>query len=88
MMQAMKSRSKHRLLGAALMVLSLLGPVLGPANVARADSDLKNDARLEGYGGKTVALDSGPAVTYLVLFGLGVVGLSVMFKDAKRSHLD
>lgn len=86
----MKSRLKRRLIGSCLTLCSLVGPVLGTPGIARADdtSDLKNDARLEGFPGKTVALDAGSATSYLLLFALGVVGLSVLFKSAKRSHLD
>lgn len=80
---------RRRLLGAVLTLGALVGPVLGPPSMARADeNELKNDVRLEGYEGKKPVLDGGAATSYLLLFALGVVGLAVMFKDAKRSHLD
>lgn len=62
---------------------------MGVANPARAaDSDLKNDARMEGYKGRPMALDAGVAPYYLLFGALAILGASVMFKDAKRSHLD
>jgi hypothetical protein len=88
MMRYMKLRPKPRLIGMCLTLCSLIGPMLATPGVARADDDLKNDARLEGYEGKTVVLDAGSAPSYLLLFALGVLCLSVMFKSAKRSHLD
>jgi hypothetical protein len=56
---------------------------------AKADDNSKSyDGRLDDYG-KPVTLDNGgTALTYFIWVGLGVVGLIVMFKDAKRSHLD
>jgi hypothetical protein len=47
------------------------------------------EGRLEGYT-QTVRLEnSGSTAPYwLLLIGLGVVALIVLFKDAKRTHLD
>ena len=46
------------------------------------------DARLQGYA-QSVQLESGStALTWLLLIVLGVLCLGVLFKDAKRSHLD
>jgi hypothetical protein len=56
---------------------------------ALADDQPKYDGRLDDYGKeRNVTLDSGAALSYFVWIGLGLVGLLVMFKDAKRSHLD
>jgi len=83
-----KGRVKRRLITAWLMALSVLAPVLGGASVARADDDAKShDARLEGYSGKPVFdADAGVGTYYLLIALLMVLGLSVLFKDAKRSH--
>jgi glucose dehydrogenase len=48
--------------------------------------DLVNDARLEGYGGGKGILDVGGATYYLLTGALGVLAVSVMFKDAKRAN--
>ncbi|HWE04636.1 MAG TPA: hypothetical protein VG326_19680 [Tepidisphaeraceae bacterium] len=84
----MKSRigAKTRFLAAALSLGSVVFPVIGAGAAARAD-DLKNDARLEGYH-ERVILDAGGAQYYMLFGLLGIIGISVMFKDAKRSHLD
>ena len=46
------------------------------------------DARFESYA-KNVTLDPGSvALTWFLLVVLGIVCLAVMFKDARRTHLD
>ena len=46
------------------------------------------DGRLEGYG-KQVTLDTGStALTWMLLIFLGLICLGVLFKNARRSHLD
>ena len=63
--------------------------LLMPAVALAQDEAVKNDARLEGYQTK-VAIDSGDstALTWLLLVFLSMVALGVMFKNAKRTHLD
>ena len=46
------------------------------------------EARLEGYTFNVRAPEGGPALTYLLFIFLAVLGLAVMFKNAKRTHLD
>jgi len=46
------------------------------------------DARLEGYATNVALPESTTALTWLLFAFLGVVCLSVLFKDAKRTHLD
>jgi len=81
----MKPRIQRRLLTACVS-LSLLLPVLCTSSVAMAayDSDLTNDARMEGFKG-TVALDVGTGVYFFLFLFLCVLGSAVMFKDAKRA---
>jgi hypothetical protein len=89
MIDAMKTGAgaKARFLVLAVSVGCVLFPLVGTGNAVRAADDLKNDARLEGYKEKVV-LDAGGAQYYLLLGLLGIIGISVLFKDAKRSHLD
>jgi hypothetical protein len=48
----------------------------------------KRDARLEGYATK-VAMDTGGlGLTWIAFIVLAVIGVSALFKSAKRSHLD
>ena len=63
--------------------------LLMPAVVLAQEEDVKNDARLEGYQTK-VSLESGDstALSWLLLVFLAMVALGVMFKNAKRTHLD
>ena len=83
----MNPRPHPRLLTACLAFGSFLLPFIAAPSPAAAD-ELKNDARLEGYKGRPVALDAGTA-PYTLLFGaLCLVGASGLFMDAKRSHLD
>jgi hypothetical protein len=78
---------KTRFLAICLSFGCTLFPVVGGANSARAGDDFKNDARLEGYR-EHVVLDASGALYYMLLGLLGIIGVSVLFKDAKRSHLD
>lgn len=54
---------------------------------AMAQDDEIVNARLYGFE-REVALGGRTHLTYLGMVGLGVVGLAVMFINAKRSHLD
>jgi hypothetical protein len=59
-------------------------------SLSRADDTAPpdHDARLDGYP-QTMLLDaSGTAMTYIVMFLLGGLGLGVMFISGKRTHLD
>jgi hypothetical protein len=80
---------KHRLLGlccALLLVLST--PVMTLARNSEPDREIV-DARLEGYDKINVTLSSGStALTWILLLVLCGLCVAVMFKDAKRSHLD
>jgi len=66
-----------------------LALVLGAPALAHADSqDDDTDARLGGYP-QSVKLDkSGVAVTWMLYLVLAVIGCSVLFKNANRSHMD
>jgi len=76
---------KHRLLSIGLAVLMMLLSPLG----ALAQEEIKYyDARLEGYpSGVTLELGS-TALTWLLFVFLSVVCIGVMFKNARRTHLD
>jgi hypothetical protein len=71
----------------ALVVLAMT-PVTALAARPEMEKEIV-DARLEGYDKVNVTLaPSGTALTWLLLIFLTAVTVSVMFKDAKRSHLD
>jgi len=68
--------------------LALATAVL-PAAALAQDEGAKNDARLEGYEAR-VQFESGDntALTWILLVFLAMVSMGVMFKNAKRTHLD
>lgn len=71
----------------ALIVLAM-SPVTALAARPEMEKDIV-DARLEGYDKVNVTLaPSGTALMWLLLIFLTLVTVGVMFKDAKRSHLD
>ena len=66
---------------------TLLTPALLLARPAEPDKEIV-DGRLEGYG-KNVTLEGGStALIWLLLVFLGAIAVGVMFKNAKRTHLD
>jgi hypothetical protein len=69
-------------------MLVVFAPVIALA--ASDDEGPKPDARLEGYG-STVTLPagtSGTSLLWIVFIILGILCISVLFKNAKRTHLD
>jgi hypothetical protein len=74
---------------AMTIVVTFLLPVIAFAQRRGEEegSELK-EARLEGYAANVKAAEGGPALTYLLLIFLAVLGLAVMFKNARRTHLD
>jgi hypothetical protein len=74
--------------GARLLALAaacLACPLLAWA--ADDDVDVPHDARMEGYQ-LPMALEGSPALTWMLFAVLAVLCVSVLFKNAKRSHLD
>src|SRR3954470_17328040 len=72
---------------AAVSFLLVFGmPVIAWA-AAAAEDDETIDGRLEGY--TNIAIErGGTGFIYILLLILAVVGLSALFKNANRSHLD
>jgi hypothetical protein len=75
---------KLRLIAICCGLIQFLSPALSLAQ----ELDNKGDARLEGYKTPVRLVDSGTAVTWLLFLFLGTLALAVLFKDAKRTHLD
>ena len=87
MMTAM--RNALRPLAIGLILIGLAGPVQ-----AQADDESRPDARLEGYKmtdgkvGPVTLPPSGSGGTWAIFVLLGLLGVGVMFKNGKRTHLD
>jgi hypothetical protein len=73
-----------------LIAVGAVCGVLGmPAIAGAADEEAPtHDARTEGYEQKVQLEKSSTALAWLVLAPLALVTLGVLFKDAKRTHLD
>lgn len=72
-------------------VIWFVAMALSPLNALAQDQPkpiAPYDGRVEGYG-KQMTLDAGTsALTWLLLIFLGVICLGVLFKHARRTHLD
>ena len=84
---SLKSRLTLLACSAITAFITLIVPVLAFAQKEDENTQLK-EARLEGYAFNARAAEGGPALTYLLFIFLAVLGLAVMFKNARRTHLD
>lgn len=74
---------------ALAMFYGLLIPLLTPMLALAQDEEKYHpDARLEGYASNVSTGGGTTALTWLLLVFLGVICFSVLFKNAKRTHLD
>ncbi len=72
----------------ATVAIPLLLPALALAKPTE-DESASLEGRLEGYGGNVRLPEAGSsAFTWIMLIFVTLVALAVLFKDAKRSHLD
>lgn len=78
---------KHRVLGMYFAAALLLTPVMALAKGEDEEAQLL-EARLEGYTDPVRMSSESTALTWLMFIFLAVVALAVMFKNAKRTHLD
>jgi len=83
-----KNRKRSWLRARALTAYCGLALVLGSPGLARADDDEQIDARLGGYTQGVKLEKSGVVLTWMLFGLLSVIGVSVLFKNANRSHLD
>ena len=94
-----KMTSRLKLLGACFrsavsrlrrhtVALALGVALVGPAVSRAQEEEVKHDARLDGYDTKVQVDSDNTALTWILLLALSAVALGVMFKNAKRSHLD
>src|SRR5690606_22595712 len=81
-------RLRPLLLGLVLMLPTAL-PAPALAQVNRDEAVKEADGRLRGYTQNGVVLnESSTALTYFAFIGLALLSMGVMFKLARRTHLD
>ncbi len=87
MIRTMKLRwsDAHAKLFAAICTLVFL---LGTPAWLFADDEPAYDARIEGYSSAMWTDGGTTALMWLLYIVVGLVCLSVLFKDARRTHLD
>ena len=69
-------------LGGLLVVLAAAPPALAQ------EPEIETDARMEGFQGDVKVDNDSTALAWLFFVFLAVIGLSPLFKDAKRTPLD
>jgi hypothetical protein len=87
MMKTMRRGLLRRRFLSVVLVLLLLGaaPMSAMADDSKPDT---YDGRLDDYNRQVTLQGGSTALTYFIWVGLGVAAVIVMFKDAKRTHLD
>ena len=83
-----RSEWPRRALVAWLWACTVAATLLAPLAALAQEEEIKRDARLEGYPVNVSVPNDSTALTWLLLIFLAVVALSVMFKNARRTHLD
>jgi hypothetical protein len=79
---------KRIVIWCSLVLPILAAPAISSARPPKEEREI-GDARLEGYpDGKNVTTETSTGLTWVLLIFLGAVGVGVMFKSAKRTHLD
>ena len=89
-MTAVKPSALKKWFAAFCLAIAVAANSPGTALASSSDDEESKvyDARLQGYD-KNIQLDSGStALSWLLLAALGVMCMAVLFKDAKRTHLD
>jgi hypothetical protein len=75
---------KHRLMTFWIGLFAWLAAPMA----ALADDEAQYDARVEGFSKSVVVEDRSGTLTWLMLALLCIICLSVLFKNARRTHLD
>ena len=82
-------RRTLRAAGARFVLPAVVAAAACASPALAQEEGIEHDGRLEGYAEKVI-IDGGEstALTWLLLVLLGGITLSVMFKNARRTHLD
>ena len=85
-MQSAIAAARRTLLAVTLSASMVLA---APSAAMAQDDEVSGvDPRIEGYSKPTALEDSSAALTWALFGTMLVIGLSVLFKNAKRTHLD
>ena len=79
---------KYRLMTLYVTLAVLLTPVIVLARSSEDEDTVKLEGRLEGYTSKVRLESSSTALTWLMIGFLSAIAIAVLFKNAKRTHLD
>jgi hypothetical protein len=79
---------KYRLMSLYVTLAIVLTPVIVLARSTEDDDTVKQEARLEGYTTTVRLASSSTALTWLMIGFLSAIAIAVLFKNAKRTHLD
>ena len=86
--RSVRSKWPRRALVACLWACTVAATLIAPVAALAQEEEIKRDARLEGYPVNVSVPNDSTALTWLLLIFLGIVALSAMFKNARRTHLD
>jgi hypothetical protein len=75
-------------LAALLLAVSLIATTPHSAMAKADDDEAHYDARVQGYSPDVELKSGGSGGNWVLLIFMGVVCMAVIFKDARRSHLD
>ena len=84
----MMASMKYRLLSLYVTLAILLAPVIVLARSTEDEETVKLEARLEGYTNNVRLTSGSTALTWLMMGFLSAIAIAVLFKNAKRTHLD
>ncbi len=70
------------------LVAAVAALFYGPAFALAQEEDVKLPAQLIGYEKKVIVPDASMTLMWGVFILLAAICIAVLFKDAKRSHLD
>ena len=84
----MMKTMKYRLMSLYVTLAILLTPVIVLARSSEDEETVKLEARLEGYTTKVRLENNSTALTWLMIGFLSAIAIAVLFKNAKRTHLD
>jgi hypothetical protein len=79
---------KYRLMSLYVTLAILLTPVMVLARSNEDEDTVKLEARLEGYTTNVRLTSGSTALTWLMIGFLSAIAIAVLFKNAKRTHLD